>query len=40
MDESKNIAKTYDPKQVEERLYENWMEKGYLQQIKARSLIQ
>jgi len=29
MDESKNIAKTYDPKQVEERLYENWMEKGY-----------
>ena len=29
MDESKNIAKTYDPKQVEERLYESWMEKGY-----------
>ncbi len=29
MDESKNIAKTYDPKQVEERLYQDWMEKGY-----------
>lgn len=29
MDESKNIAKTYDPKQVEERLYEQWVEKGY-----------
>lgn len=29
MDESKNIAKTYDPKQVEERLYSGWVEKGY-----------
>jgi len=29
MDESKNIAKTYDPKQVEERLYKGWVEKGY-----------
>lgn len=25
----KNIAKTYDPKQVEDRLYGEWMEKGY-----------
>ena len=25
----KNIAKTYDPKQVEDRLYNQWMEKGY-----------
>jgi len=25
----KNIAKTYDPKQVEDRLYAEWMEKGY-----------
>jgi len=29
MDESKNIEKTYDPKQVEERLYKGWVEKGY-----------
>lgn len=29
MDESKNIAKTYDPKQVEETLYKKWVEKGY-----------
>ncbi len=25
----KEIAKTYDPKQVEDRLYKHWMEKGY-----------
>ncbi|RCX17513.1 valyl-tRNA synthetase [Anaerobacterium chartisolvens] len=25
----KNIAKTYDPKQVEDRLYEEWTNKGY-----------
>ncbi|NLY43149.1 MAG: valine--tRNA ligase [Clostridiaceae bacterium] len=25
----KNIDKTYDPKKVEERLYNQWMEKGY-----------
>ncbi|HOA97533.1 MAG TPA: valine--tRNA ligase, partial [Acetivibrio saccincola] len=24
-----NIAKTYDPKQVEDRIYSEWMEKGY-----------
>ncbi len=29
MDESKNIDKTYDPKQVEERLYNKWVEEGY-----------
>ncbi len=29
MNESANLAKTYDPKQVEERLYNNWVENGY-----------
>ena len=29
MDDIKNIAKSYDPKQVEEKLYETWVEKGY-----------
>lgn len=29
MEEQKNIAKTYDPKQVEDKLYHEWMEKGY-----------
>ncbi len=29
MSETKNIAKTYDPKQVEDRIYRNWMKKGY-----------
>ena len=29
MDEKHNIAKTYDPGQVEDRLYREWMEKGY-----------
>ena len=29
MSEQKNIAKTYDPKQVEEKLYKTWIEKGY-----------
>ena len=29
MDNRKNIAKTYDPKQVEDRLYKKWMDKGY-----------
>ena len=27
--ENRSIAKTYDPKQVEERLYRQWEEKGY-----------
>ena len=25
----KELEKVYDPSQVEERLYKNWMEKGY-----------
>ena len=29
MDNKKIIAKSYDPKQVEERLYNTWIEKGY-----------
>ena len=29
MEERKNIAKTYDPKQVEDRLYAEWTAKGY-----------
>ncbi len=29
MEETKNIAKTYDPKQVEDKLYKEWMEKDY-----------
>ncbi len=29
MSEEKNIAKTYDPKQVEDRLYKEWMDKDY-----------
>lgn len=33
MDEQKNIAKTYDPKQVEDRLYKEWMEKDYFHAV-------
>ncbi|AYD39751.1 valine--tRNA ligase [Clostridium fermenticellae] len=29
MEESKNIAKTYDPQEFEDRIYKNWEEKGY-----------
>ncbi len=29
MGEDRMIAKTYDPKQVEDRIYKEWMEKGY-----------
>lgn len=29
MEESNNIAKTYDPKQVEDRLYKEWIDKDY-----------
>ena len=25
----KELPKVYDPKQVEERIYQNWMDKGY-----------
>ena len=30
---SREIAKTYDPKQVEERIYKNWMEKDYFHAV-------
>ncbi|HEX9059677.1 MAG TPA: valine--tRNA ligase [Clostridia bacterium] len=33
MDEKKNIAKTYDPKQVEDKLYEKWIEKDYFHAV-------
>ncbi len=26
---SKELAKTYDPKEIEDRLYKNWEEKKY-----------
>lgn len=29
MEDSKNIAKTYNPHEFEERIYKNWEEKGY-----------
>ncbi|MBZ4662751.1 MAG: valine--tRNA ligase [Caloramator sp.] len=29
MEDNKNIAKNYDPKEFEERLYNEWLEKGY-----------
>ncbi|NJD04695.1 MAG: class I tRNA ligase family protein, partial [Ruminiclostridium sp.] len=29
MEEKNNLAKTYDPKQVEDRLYKEWEDKGY-----------
>lgn len=29
MDESKNLSKTYDPEEFEERLYNTWLERGY-----------
>ena len=33
MDESNNLSKTYDPKQVEDRLYKQWMEKRYFHAV-------
>ncbi len=33
MEEKNNIAKTYDPKQVEDRLYNEWEEKGYFHAV-------
>jgi valyl-tRNA synthetase len=33
MDERENLAKTYDPTQVEDRLYSGWMEKGYFHAV-------
>ena len=29
MEETKNLAKTYDPQQVEDRLYNEWTDRGY-----------
>jgi valyl-tRNA synthetase len=29
MEDNKNIAKIYEPRQVEDRLYKTWMDKGY-----------
>ncbi len=29
MSETREMAKTYDPKEFEERLYKNWEEKSY-----------
>ena len=31
MEETKNLAKTYDPQQVEDRLYKEWMDRVYFQ---------
>ena len=33
MSEEKNIAKTYDPKQVEDRLYKEWQDKEYFHAV-------
>ncbi|MDF2985200.1 MAG: valyl-tRNA synthetase [Eubacterium sp.] len=33
MDEQQNIAKQYDPGQVEDRLYSKWMEEGYFHAV-------
>lgn len=33
MNEQKNIEKTYDPKQVEDRLYSEWMDNGYFHAV-------
>ncbi len=33
MKEIKELAKTYDPSQVEDRLYSEWMEKGYFHAV-------
>lgn len=33
MDEQQNIAKQYDPSQVEDRLYSKWMEAGYFHAV-------
>ncbi len=33
MDEQQNIAKQYDPSQVEDRLYKKWMDEGYFHAV-------
>lgn len=37
MSEIKNISTTYDPKEFEERIYENWEEKGYFTPVVDKS---
>lgn len=37
MDERANLAKTYDPAQVEDRLYKEWMDRGYFHAVPDRS---
>jgi len=39
MEERENLEKTYDPKQVEDRLYKEWMEKGYFHAVPDNSKI-
>ena len=38
---SKELAKTYDPKQIEEKMYEKWCENKYFhaEVYKVRSLL-
>ncbi len=35
MEDSRNIAKTYDPTSVEDRLYNEWCEKGYFHAVPS-----
>ncbi len=35
MEDSRNIAKTYDPSGVEDRLYNEWCEKGYFRAVPS-----
>ncbi len=37
MEETNNLAKTYDPAQVEDRLYAEWVEKGYFHAVPDKS---
>src|SRR5574344_1516936 len=37
MNERENLAKTYDPGQVEDRLYQEWMDKGYFHAVPDKS---
>lgn len=37
MEDKHNIAKTYDPKQVEDRLYKQWEKKGYFHAVADES---
>ncbi len=39
---SKELAKTYDPKGIEDRLYKKWMDNGYFHAkvIRTKNLLQ